>query len=53
MSGMEVLQCISGITSAFQRAGDVAKVLQERREKKKRKKERDIEASVEGKYPRI
>lgn len=43
MAGVEVLGCMSAIVSAFQGGADLAQSIQERKQKKKRRKDSDME----------
>ena len=46
MASVEVLGCVSAIVSAFQGGADVVQSIQERRQKKRRRKESDMEVDL-------
>jgi hypothetical protein len=48
-SGTEVLRVTSAIVSAFQTAADTLEIIQDRKEKKRRKKDKDVEELMEMK----
>ena len=47
MSGIEVIGCVAAVVSAFHGGAELVQIIKERKEKKRRRKEKDLEQAFQ------